>query len=203
MLQLPAALCSEIRRRVMGYQFRRVHIGRSSSTVFRLTCVGKAPLFVKAAVGDGIPELQAEHARLNWLAGRAPAPSVLAFVIEDDQACLLTTALSGCNAVESHTRHREQVVVALADALRKLHLSPVLDCPFDQSLGAALKLARTLTLAGKVDESDFDEERQGHRVLDLLRQVEDDRPEAEDIVVTHGDPCLPNVISKVASSSAS
>ena len=45
-----------------------------------------------------------------------------------------------------------------------------------------------------MDESDFDPGRQGQSAVALLARLVKQRPQTEDVVVTHGDACLPNFI---------
>ena len=48
--------------------------------------------------------------------------------------------------------------------------------------------------AGLVDESDFDDERRDWTAVQVMNELLRTRPAHEDIVVTHGDPCLPNLL---------
>jgi aminoglycoside 3'-phosphotransferase-1 len=77
--------------------------------------------------------------------------------------------------------------------LRGLHEWPVEDCPF---VGLGLAQARRNVAAGRVDEEDFDEERQGWTAAEVLALLERTRPRREDRVVTHGDFTLENVLVK-------
>lgn len=45
-----------------------------------------------------------------------------------------------------------------------------------------------------MDETDFDPERIGRTATQVLDSLYQERPQTEDIVVTHGDACLPNAI---------
>lgn len=50
--------------------------------------------------------------------------------------------------------------------------------------------------AGLVDETDFDEERLGRTATDVLNELLLSRsPRTHDLVVTHGDACLPNLMA--------
>ncbi len=46
-----------------------------------------------------------------------------------------------------------------------------------------------------MDEDDFDDERLGRSAQDLFRELVERRPKMEDLVMTHGDACLPNFIA--------
>jgi len=177
---------------VTGYDFEPVTVGDSSARVFRLRQNAESRLFLKCGpVNSGLKE---EACRLKWLSGRVRVPSVIAFVAEEDQEFLLTEALIGRDGTEAGRENPEAVVVGLAQELQVWHAQPVAGCPFDQGLAVQIPLARTRTQDGLVDEHDFDEERRARSAMELLEQLERDRPETENQVLTHGDSCLPNVI---------
>jgi len=177
---------------VVGYDSETVTIGKSSAQVFRLRRDGKPSLFLKCgAIGSGLKE---ETDRLKWLFEQVIVPSVVAFVIDENREFLLIKALSGRDGTEVGREHPEAVVFGLAQQLRHWHVQPIKDCPFDQSLAIQIPLARVNAKSGLVDENDFDAERRGCSAMELLEQLTRSHPETEDLVLTHGDPCLPNVI---------
>jgi aminoglycoside phosphotransferase len=45
-----------------------------------------------------------------------------------------------------------------------------------------------------VDEADFDEARQGRKAADLFEELLRTKPAGEELVFTHGDFCLPNIL---------
>ncbi len=179
---------------VAEYQFQRVSIGESAAKVFCLTREGSPALFLKCASGDARAELKDEAARLRWFADRAQVPRVRAVASDHRKTYLLVEALPGRNAAEIGAEQADAVVSGFAHALRELHAQPITGCPFDQRLDRQIERARERTLTGLVDEADFDEERQGRHASELLLQLERARPAEEDLVLTHGDACLPNVI---------
>ena len=107
---------------------------------------------------------------------------------------MLTEALPGANAIEAPKSIWSAVVRQLAVALRALHATPTSDCPFDRGLSVIIESAYARTMAGLVDEADFDEERKGVRARELLPRLELQRPADERLVITHGDACLANMI---------
>ena len=67
-------------------------------------------------------------------------------------------------------------------------------CPFDQTVAAQIACALQRVAHGMVDEADFDEERLGRTAQELLTELDAWRPVGESRALTHGDPCLPNVL---------
>jgi aminoglycoside phosphotransferase len=140
-------------------------------------------------------ELRAEKERMEWLVAHLPVPQVLAFEEDEGRQYLLTSALPGRDASDStHARDMPRLVRLLAEGMRRFHALPVANCPFDHRLELMIDEARRRTRAGRVDETDFDAVRQGRTAEDLLKELERTRPGKEDLVVTHGDYCLPNVM---------
>ena len=179
-----------------GFAWAAQTIGRSGAAVFRLEANGRPMLFVKTGRADSGSELPDEAARLRWLAATGTAcPGVLAEARAAGQDWLLTTGLRGRDLASSSDLAPEEIVQIAADALRDLHRLDVTRCPFDRTLPRCIARARARLEAGLVDEGDFDEERSGRSAADLFREVLARRPAGEDLVVAHGDACLPNLLA--------
>ncbi len=69
-----------------------------------------------------------------------------------------------------------------------------MDCPFDHSVVRQIQKARIRMASGHVNEDDFDQENIGRRAADLFADLTSSVPHSEDMVFTHGDYCLPNII---------
>lgn len=177
-----------------GCRPEQVSIGRSRSSVYRLVDPTGLARFLKVSAADDASDLQTERECLGWLASRTSVPKVLDFRHEDGQAFLLTEALPGTNSTEAPARLWPRLIERVAIELRKLHSVRTENCPFDRTLDRVIPLARARSDAGQVDESDFDPERIGRSTKELLTSLCHERPVSEDIVVTHGDACLPNFI---------
>ncbi|MGH8496544.1 MAG: APH(3') family aminoglycoside O-phosphotransferase [Gammaproteobacteria bacterium] len=121
-------------------------------------------------------------------------PRVLEFGIEGELAYLLTEALPGSSAVEAPPGLWPRISAQVAFRLRRLHSLEAEECPFDRTLDRVAPLAATRASSGQVDESDFDPDRLGCNAMELLDSLYRERPQSEDVVVTHGDACLPNTI---------
>ena len=109
---------------------------------------------------------------------------VIGFIME----CIL-----GKNAAEA-LDEPATIVHEVATALADLHSLAADACPFDETLSTKLPRARINVDDNQVDIEDFDEEHRGMNSIDLFHAMEQLRPTSEEIVVTHGDACLPNIM---------
>lgn len=188
---MPAGL----RDRLDGYHWDRQTIGASDAGVFRLTAPAGPSLFLKVEQAAPLAELPDELARLEWLASQPFAcPRVLAFETERNRHWLLMSAVPGGDLVSSPLPP-DMTVELIAGALRRLHALDVAACPFDHRLEYRLQAARARMEAGLVDVDDFDDERSGRTPQDLFAELLAQKPASEDLVVTHGDACMPNVMA--------
>jgi kanamycin kinase len=121
---------------------------------------------------------------------------VLEYGSDGEHEWLLTASLSGVNATEDALRaDPPRLVPLLAGGLRRFHALPAGACPFDSRVDIALGAARQRVAAGLVDPArDFHPEHGGLSAEAALAQLERLRPQQEDLVVCHGDYCLPNVL---------
>jgi aminoglycoside phosphotransferase len=179
-----------------GYVWKQNLTGFSSSQVFRLTKVGGENLYLKIALRVD-SELAEEKQRLDWLRGKLSVPEVRLFAQTDERDYLLISEVEGAGAHEDSWKEDvPRAIELLSKGVRIIHSLPVADCPFDETLEAKIERARRRMELRLVDESDFDDERQGKTAEDLFRELIATKPASEDLVFTHGDYCLPNVLFK-------
>lgn len=175
-----------------NYQFEPILLGRSSAAVYRLIHPQQATLFLKLGAAG---TLVAEARRLGWLAGRLPVPEVHHFIQTPTHDYLLLSAIPGVEASDpSQAADLPAMIRGLAAGLRLLHALPIDDCPFDETFPSKLARVHQRVAAGLINTDDFDEERQGKDVEELLAELLAKAPAQEDLVFTHGDYCLPNIL---------
>ena len=173
----------------------RITIGESLADTFRLDRAERSALYLKISPKSHRMELLQEKERLDWLQGKLPVPEAIGYEVSKQNEYLLLTALPGRDAASlTLDQPNESIVGLLATGLRMVHEVPVDECPFNMMLDREIEEARHNVVNSLVDESDFDDIRLGRTAgevfVDLLRK----RPADEDLVFTHGDYCLPNVM---------
>lgn len=193
-VSLPDALTlpESLRRVLPAARWEQVTLGKSGAGVWRST---RHVVKVQTRATAPVSTLQQERERLRFFAGRVPVPRVIAYEVAGDTEYLAMTRVPGIPMSDPDaTLHPERVVTLLARALRELHALPLRDCPFNMTLPYTLHLAHERVEAGVVDEADFDAGRQGRSAVSVFNELARSRPGTEDLVVTHGDACLPNFI---------
>jgi aminoglycoside phosphotransferase len=187
-----------LRRKYSGHEWSSVSTGCSGALVFRLE--GPSDLYVKVARVtarlDSGYHLGAESDRLGWLAKAGiPVPEVVEYDSSGDCAWLVTTAVPGRSAAEHWPGdQRTNVIDVLADFTLTLHGLPVDDCPYDRSLDVTVPAAEHAVWQHLVDLERLDPAHEGWTPQQLLEDAHASVPTFEDLVVCHGDLCLPNVL---------
>lgn len=147
------------------------------------------------------PETDNEFSMNSWLDNRIPIPFLNEYCVEEELAFTLMSKAKGemlCS--KENMAHPEAIIKAVACGLKILWEINVDDCPYTTSrLEERLKRAEYNVLNGLVDLENVEPETFGPNGFknpeELLEWLKSNRPE-EDIVLTHGDFCLPNIFVK-------
>lgn len=193
-----------ISARLAGYEIAPVGIGESGASVWRCDAPWMPTLYLKVASLAAELSLDKEDERLRWMHERELfVPVVRDYGCIDDYEYLLLEEIGGVNAANSQWHDWPlEVVEALGFGLARLHRTSIGDCPFDQHIARQVEEARARVAAGRVREDEFDESRFGRTADEVFAHLVEMVPADEDLVLVHGDFCLPNVILKASSSSA-
>lgn len=182
---------------ISGYKRHQNHAGFSPAKVFRLSAENKETLYLKTSPRTTAHSLWREKTKLEWLKNRLPVPEVRLFAESENTDYLLISAISGVDASDDSLKNDiPQLIGQLVEGLKMIHALPIENCPFDERNERKIELAAKLVENNLVDEDDFDEIRQGRTAESLFRELIENQPAAEDLVFTHGDYCVPNIILK-------
>ncbi|MCH5316704.1 MAG: aminoglycoside 3'-phosphotransferase [Eubacterium sp.] len=183
----------EIYRLIKDLSYQTDSIGESDSTVL---------LFENMVlkIEKSSPQADNERGVMNWLRGKLPVPKVIAFAQENGYNYLLMSKLEGEMSCSEHNlKSLENTVIALAEGLKMLWSVDISDCPYVNDLDIKLKSAKYNIENGLVDTDDFNEDTLGEGGFEDVDELYDfllnNRPE-EDLVLSHGDYCLPNIFIK-------
>jgi kanamycin kinase len=164
--------------------------------MYRLASSTGETRFLKLTRTGWIPSACAEAERLRWLRSHAPVPEVLDAGADDHISWVLTAQLPGRDA--THPAFRSDVrglVTLLARGLHAFHEVPSQSCPFQFRLDDALRVARERLEAGRIDPArDFHREHEQLTASEAVDELVRTRPAGEDLVVCHGDYCMPNIL---------
>lgn len=174
--------------------FQTDKIGMSDSEVILFE-----DMVLKVQAADRMGEAANEYRMMQWLRGKLPVPEVLAYEEEEGKAWLLMTKLPGkMSCDERYMENPELLLDILAESLQMLCRVDISDCPCVNDLERKLRMARYNVENGLVDMDNVEPETFGEGGFrspkHLLEWLEENRP-AEELVLSHGDFCLPNIFA--------
>lgn len=171
--------------------WERVTIGESGAEVFR-----RGDVFAKRCGANGVQDLRDERDRVEWLAGTAiPGATVVDWTESADGAWLMTTAVPGVPGTSLKAEDYPRAMAGFGRILRDLHA--LTDCPFERPLASVVALAEDVVRRGAVNPAFLTDEWRKLEPAELLERVVAERPfieSVQELVVCHGDACLPNVL---------
>ncbi|GAB1516913.1 hypothetical protein JCM33774_89590 [Actinophytocola sp. KF-1] len=109
----------------------------------------------------------------------------------------MTSAVRGVPADAVPAPDLRRAWPSIAEAVRALHALPAGDCPFRRDLARMFARAQDVVARGAVNPEFLPVEQQGTPPTELLARLAADVDRwlaREDLVVCHGDLCLPNIV---------
>ncbi len=191
---MQVTLPNQIKRHLLGWQCTQNDIGCSQAKVYRFISE-KEVLYLKVEPKSG--ELEKEYKKLLWLEGKLPVPRVLEWVSETDFNYLLISEIPGRMLCDKYYLQNPDLAVSLlAEGINLLQSVDTRDCPINNNLSKKLEDAAENVRYDRVDMSDWEPGNQRFATPeDLLRYLNSNKPKDEELVFTHGDYCLPNILT--------
>lgn len=183
-------LPEKIRNFIADEKFETDTVGMSEASVFVFE---DKVLKVQEYTG----EAENEYRMLRFLQGKLPVPLPYAHEVANGKSYLLMSKCRGQMSC-SHAYMENPAVLCrlLADGLKKLWSIDVSDCPSDQSLSQKLAMAEYNIANGLVDLDNVEPDTFGENGFQnpaaLLQWLHENKPD-EELVLSHGDYCLPNI----------
>ncbi|GGC77165.1 APH(3'') family aminoglycoside O-phosphotransferase [Chelatococcus reniformis] len=180
-----------------GHRWARVETGESTDQVFRRS---DGSAYAKLSDRRGAARLEDERRRTEWLAGMGlGSPAVIDWLHCELGACLVTAAVPGVSAAELSGAALSAAWPSICRQLKSLHDVPVADCPFERTLATMFGRAVDVVARAAVNADFLLPADKGTPPAILLANVKADLParlaqEPGDLVVCHGDACLPNLL---------
>ena len=148
-------------------------------------------------IQDNSDEANHEIHAMQWLGGRILVPKIIVHECIGNKCYLLMTRAAGqmsCN--EYYLNNPAKLTSILAQALQELWRIDISGCPLDCSLDRKLELARYRVKDNLVDMENVEPDTFGPNGFEnpeaLLQWLIKHKP-LEELVLSHGDFCLPNI----------
>lgn len=142
-------------------------------------------------------ESENEYNVMKWLNGKLPVPKVLEFKKKGKKSYLLMTKVYGeMSCAETYMKKPELLTTILVKALKMLWEVDISNCPYSCNLEKKLQMASYIIDHNLVDINNVEPDTFGDgRFKDpkeLFNWLNLNKPE-EELVLSHGDFCLPNI----------
>jgi streptomycin 3"-kinase len=158
-------------------------------------------LVAKCTPPSGLADLREERRRIEWLTGTGiPGPTVVDWSsTPGGGASLVMTAVPGVPASELGSGALLRAWPSIVGMMRRLHELPTDGCPFERRLAGMFRIAEDVVARDAVIPQLLAADQRGRPHPELLAELRAQLPErlaqeTADLVVCHGDACLPNVI---------
>ncbi len=138
-----------------------------------------------------------EYHVMKWLQGKLPVPKILGYEVDEKKAYLLMTKIPGEMAcADKYLKNPEQLTTLLAKGLQMLWKVDTKSFAYTYNLEKKIQIAKYRVENNLVDMDNVDPDTFGEKGFKnpkhLLEWIINNKPE-EELVLSHGDFCLPNI----------
>jgi aminoglycoside phosphotransferase len=182
-------------RELIGVEQVSLKFENTAKTFF-IRSIDSAGKYLKVQKIGSTETLETQAKRLLWLQHKLPVPNVIDYGVKGEYEYLITLGLPGFEASNDIFKTNiDHMISLLAQGLKKIHDTPIDDCPYDNSFGRLMKVIQYNIKHGIIDTYGL-HRKFGEINLDVLvDEIEMYSKDLnEDLVFTHGDYSLPNII---------
>ena len=169
----------------------------SCADVYLYTHPKKPSLFLKVTNTRLVPQesdLRTEKIVMSWLHGKLNVPSVICFHEEGESQYLVTTQIAGVSGIHQCAMNDiPNLIREFAFGLCEIHSISTDSCPLDWRIERYFSWAKCLIETGALDKQ-IPPCKTRTFLSDELSSIKAGLPTEEDLVFTHGDYCLPNIL---------
>lgn len=140
-------------------------------------------------------EVRFEGENLQWLFNQVRVPKIYEIGKIENQNYLIMEKLPGRMLQEAFVDWKvEDVICEYARAIRRFHEIPLGKIPHNHGVEQKIQEAKENIDKKVVKTQYFEPEFQNMSALEVYQLMLQYRPKEEDIVISHGDVCMPNMI---------
>lgn len=197
MVNLPTNLPALLREILGQADVLHAQETRLGAGIFNLRTQAGTETFLKMALKESEEDLAAEVKRLKWLKGKLPVADVLFWGSDATRDYVLLSQLEGRPSHDPLWQSDlPRLMRSMAKGLRQIHQLPLVNCPFTGILDQELQEAERRIVENRLDLSGFLKASEQRSPQEVLGQLHQRKHCATDLVFTHGDFCMPNILVK-------
>ena len=172
-------------------------IGHSDSDVFQISNQNNAQRWFLKILRKkkSYNSLAYEKEVLTWLNDKTLVPKIEFYIATEEYEYLVISELKGMilSSKENISKNPRKTIEEFAKGLKTLHEIEIKDCPFKQDLQVKIEIASRNVYRNHINKECFLSEFRHLSPGEMLDFLVKNKPQ-EDLVFTHGDYTLPNVI---------
>ena len=187
-------LNKELKDHLLDFKCENKGVSRLGNMMYRLEDRSGNRFYLKIGEGRGGADLRKEVERLDWVSDTLNTPSIELQYFDAGKSVVMLTELPGLPAHEAiHLSEMRDIIRVFARELRRIHELPIQECPFLGEVTDELERAVARCNSGSLDVINF-RKQTGRTPLNAVNYLRSNVEKMKDLVFTHGDYCLPNLI---------
>ncbi|MGV8138524.1 MAG: APH(3') family aminoglycoside O-phosphotransferase [Mangrovibacterium sp.] len=188
-------------KHILDQYFRNYEVwpipgGATSACLYKIITKNKGAYILKIQpANSAFYSLHSEKQNYEWLLNKVPVPAVGFFYTTGSKELLCVSELSG-KTLKAYIGelNDEEIVTRYARALKLLHSLPIDSAAKVRSLDIKIRKARFNLDNSLIDMDDLQPENRGSTASELFDRLLELKPPDHELVFTHGDYSLDNII---------